>query len=331
MTASPETLLSPAPSFCGVETCDDLDALAGRGAEVAIFGAGHGTPYRPGRASHAANAPGALRRALGWISAGPSQFDFDSMTPLFNGARVVDCGDLAGSLTDGAANRAAIAGVTGRLLDAGCVPLLLGGDDSTPIPMLSAYAGRRDSLTVVQVDAHIDWRDEVDGVTHGFSSTMRRASEMAQVVRIVQIGARGPGSARRQEVADARAWGAQIFPARELHRTGLQPALDAIPEGGDIFLSIDVDGLDPALVPGVLLPAFGGLGWQQALDVVFGAARRGRIVGAAFVEYAPQADPQGLGAQAVARLACCTIAAVKGAGSESEGGSEGAAAALAAG
>lgn len=306
----PPALLPPDPSFCDLPVCSDLAVLQ---ADVAVFGAGHGTPYRPGRASHAANAPQAVRRALEWWSANPEQFDFDAMAPVFGGARAVDCGDVPGSLTDGAANRAAITATAEAILDAGAVPLLLGGDDSTPIPLFEAYAGRYDALTVVQVDAHIDWRDEVQGVTHGFSSTMRRASEMPQVARLVQLGARGPGSARRRELEDARAWGARIFPARQLHAEGLAPALAEIPEGGDILLSIDVDGIDPGVVPGVILPAFGGLGWQQMLDVVFGAARRGRIVGIAFVEYAPEADPQRLGAKAIARLACCAIAAVAGA------------------
>ncbi len=309
----PLALLPADPSFCGLPVCRDLAELQ---ADVAVFGAGHGTPYRPGQASHAANAPQAVRRALAWWSANPEQFDFDAMAPVFGGARAVDCGDVPGSLTDGAANRAAIAATAAAILDAGAVPLLLGGDDSTPIPLFEAYAGRHEALTVVQVDAHIDWRDEVEGVTHGFSSTMRRASEMPQVARLVQIGARGPGSARQRELADARGWGARIFPARQIHAEGLAPALAEIPEGGDILLSIDVDGIDPGVVPGVILPAFGGLGWQQTLDVIFGAARRGRIVGIAFVEYVPEADPQGIGAKAIARLACCAVAAVAGATGE---------------
>lgn len=118
-----------------------------------------------------------------------------------------------------------------------------------PIPVPEAYGGH-DGLTVVQVAAHIDWRDEIDGVTHGFSSTMRRASEMPHVERIVQIGARGPGSARADEVAAARAWGAVLHTARDLHARGVGPALDALPAGSDVYLAIDVDGIDPAVVPG---------------------------------------------------------------------------------
>jgi len=72
-------------------------------------------------------------------------------------------------------------------------------------------------------------------------------------------------------------------------------------------LSIDVDGIDPAVVPGVILPAFGGLSYQQMLDVIHGVAERATIVAADFVEFVPQRDIQSRGAQAIARLVCNVI------------------------
>lgn len=304
------TLLAPPATFCRVPACDDLAVLA---ADVAVFAAAHGTPYAPGTPSHAAAAPRAVREALAWYATGTEQFDFDAMAPVFGGATVVDCGDLPGDLLDGAKNRAAIAAATRAILARDAVPLLLGGDDSVPIPFIEAFGETGiDDLTVVQVDAHIDWRDEVGGVTHGFSSTMRRASEMVHVTGILQLGARGPGSARAAELADARDWGARIFTARDLHRDGLGPALEAVPVGGKVVLAIDVDGIDPTVVPGVILPAFGGLDYQAMLDVIQGVAARATIVGANFVEFVPEKDPSGSGAQAIARLASVLIAAIAG-------------------
>jgi agmatinase len=188
------------------------------------------------------------------------------------------------------------------------VPILLGGDDSVPIPFFEGFAD--DKIWVVQIDAHLDWRHEVEGVKHGFSSTMRRASEMAQVAGIIQIGARGVGSARAGELADAVDWGAQLFPMRLVHAEGLAPALAALPEGARVVFNIDADGLDPALCPGVLSPAFGGIGYQQMLDLFEGVAARGAIAGATLVEYVAAQDPAGLGAKALARLLCNLIAAV---------------------
>jgi agmatinase len=191
---------------------------------------------------------------------------------------------------------------------AGAVPLILGGDDSVPIPVLAAFAGQE--LTVVQVDAHIDWRHEVAGETMGFSSTMRRASEMDHVAALVQVGGRGPGSARRAEVDAAIAWGAELITAREVHRSGVSAVLDRVSHGRPVYLAIDVDGLDPSLVPGVLLPAFGGLTYNQMLELIHGLGAHAPIVGASFVEYVPAKDPSGLGAMAIARLACNVVAAI---------------------
>jgi len=298
--------IEPKQTFCGVPFNADLGTLE---AEVAVLGAPHGTPYEAGTPSHAAGGAAAVRAALGWYSAKPEQFDFDSMGPVFGGARVVDCGDVAGDLHDGAANRQGIETAVRAVRKQGAVPLLLGGDDSVPIPLFAAYSEARE-ITIVQVDAHIDWRDRVKGVREGFSSTMRRASEMAQIGNIVQIGARGPGSARAAELQDARDWGAHIHTARAVHAQGVAPALDRVPEGAGVILSIDVDGIDPTVVPGVILPAFGGLSYQQVLDVIHGVAAKAKIIGAAFVEYVPEKDPTGTGAKAIARLASNVIAAV---------------------
>lgn len=293
----------PESTFCGVpfSSIDELDA------DVAIIGAPHGTPYAPGTASHAANGADAVRRALSWYSTGTEQMDFDSLLPVFAGASVVDLGNVTADLQSGATNRRNIEAATRAVLDKGCIPILLGGDDSVPIPFIQALDARYEKITVVQVDAHIDWRDQVGGVGHGFSSTMRRASEMAHVKNIVQIGARGPGSARRKDYDDALAWGAWMFTARDVHRQGLDPVLEAIPEGADVVLTIDVDGIDPSVVPGVILPAFGGLHYQQMLDVIHGVARRAKIIAADFVEFVPEQDLHARGAQAIARLACNVI------------------------
>jgi agmatinase len=293
------------PTFCGLPRAD-LGALD---ADVAILGAAHGTPYKPGVASHAAAAPGALRKALAWYDTRRTHIDMDRGAPLMDGVNAVDAGDVAVSPDDeGAANRAAIRAAVAAARAAGAAPILLGGDDSVPIPFYEGFAG--EEIWVVQVDAHLDWRHEVDGVTHGFSSTMRRASEMAQVKGIVQVGARGVGSARAGELADAVQWGAQLFPMRLVHAEGLAPVIAAVPEGARVVLNIDADGLDPSLCPGVLAPAFEGLGYQQMLDLFEGLAARSRIVGAALVEYVPAKDPAGLGGQALARLLCNLISAI---------------------
>lgn len=293
----------PDTTFCGVPYTDirELDA------DVAVIGAPHGTPYKPGTPSHAASGADGVRKALSWYSTGAEQMDFDTLQPVFAGARVADLGNVTSDLEDGEANRRNIEEVTRAVLQRRATPLLLGGDDSVPIPFIQGLDASYKELTVVQVDAHIDWRHEVDGVTHGFSSTMRRASEMKHVKHIIQIGARGPGSARHQDCEDAVAWGAKIFTARDIHKNGMDQALKAVPKRTPVVLSIDVDGIDPSVVPGVILPAFGGPGYQQMLDIIQGVAERADIVAACFVEFVPERDIQSRSAQAIARLACNVI------------------------
>ena len=112
-----------------------------------------------------------------------------------------------------------------------------------PIPILRAYEGGG-PLTVLQVDAHLDFRDEIDGVREGYSSAMRRASEMPHVSRILHLGLRGVGSARASDVDDSRAAGNLLVTARELHVRGVPWLLAQVPTDASVFVAFDCDGLD---------------------------------------------------------------------------------------
>ena len=285
-------------TFFGLPACDDLARLD---AHVAVMGAPAATPYTT-VGPYCADAPAAMRAAVAGYASSLGHHDFDLEGPLLaGGGRARDLGDVPWDAGDAAGNRERIRDRVAAVLDRGAVPVVMGGDDSVPIPVLEAYAGRG-PLTVLQVDAHIDWRDEVDGERLGLSSTMRRASEMDHVAGIIQVGARAVGSARPGDLADAEAWGARIVRAREVHAAGLDPAIAMVPEGGRVFLTIDVDGLDPAEVPAVIGPSPGGLRFHQVLELMHGVAARATIVGADVVELMPAADVGGRGALAAARL-----------------------------
>src|SRR6185436_5650106 len=158
--------------------------------------------------------------------------------------------------TDPPGNREAITAAVRALVDADAIPVVLGGDDSVPIPMFRAFEGRG-PLTVVQIDAHLDWRDEVRGEKYGWSSPMRRASEMPWIRGMVQVGLRGIGSARAKEVADARAWGSRLVPAADVHRHGIARVLDLVDADARCLVTLDCDGLDPSILPAVLARAPG--------------------------------------------------------------------------
>jgi agmatinase len=167
--------------------------------------------------------------------------------------------------------------------------------------MLGAYAGRG-PLTVLQIDAHIDWRDEVQGERWGLSSTMRRASEMGHVERILQVGQRGIGSARPGDLADARASGVEFVPAAEVARAGVGRAVGLIPEGAEVVVVLDCDALDPSVMPGVIARVPGGLGYWDVLGLLEGVAGKARIAGMAVTEFMAPRDIDGQGAAVAAAI-----------------------------
>ena len=270
-------------------------------ADVAILGVPHGWRYpQPGMTAGCAAAPAAVRRRASRLGRFSEHWDFDLDGPLLpSNARVVDAGDVPGDPDDGEGNSRRTTAAVSALLERGVVPICLGGDDSVPIPILRAFA-RHGPLMVLQVDAHLDFRDEVDGVREGYSSPMRRASEMDHVERIVQVGLRGVGSAGAKDRDDAHAAGNVLIAAREVRDRGIGHVLDLLPPDASVFVSFDCDGLDPSVLPAVSALAPGGLTYADASTLL--ASIGPRLVGAVFTEFVPDLDRQELSALVVARL-----------------------------
>lgn len=325
----PFSFAPPARSFLDRPVLAPQDLHRG---DVAIFGAGHGWPYPPTQdvgydvATLSADAPAAIRAGANQSSLDVDHFDFDLGGPLLGdgGRRLVDLGDLMLSPTDGAANGAAIAEATATALARGATPMLLGGDDSTPIPFLRGFPAAGPPIDVLQIDAHIDWREAIGGVRDGYSSTMRRASEHPGVRSITQVGMRGVGSARPLEVEAALAWGARLVTVSEARRIGLEALAAGIPRDGRLIVQIDCDALDPSICPAVNAPAPGGFRFEEVLALltaaIMGGAGGGRgLAGLAIVELAPPRDPHGLSAIVAARLACIAIGAAMRDGHRSKG------------
>jgi len=249
-----------ADTFLGLAKCSDLNNLDASSVFIGVPGA---TPYGS-VGSYCRNAPRALRQSIASLSANIDRYNFDLGGPTFPSGtkKAVDYGDLPLDDVNFSENRASIYRVVADVLARSAVPIVVGGDDSVPIPMLQALETTAKQYTVLQIDAHIDWRDEHMNETLGLSSTMRRASEMMHIEHIVQVGARG---------------------------------------------CLDVDALDPSIVPGVIGRTPGGLSYYQTLDLIKGAANRGTISAMNFVEYLPEVDVDELGALTVSRLIASTM------------------------
>ncbi|WP_245414503.1 arginase family protein [Aestuariivirga litoralis] len=296
------TALTAVPPFMGAAR-----ATGAAGFDAAIFGAPHGTPYPEIDNSIHRGAPDAFRNALAVDAEWLDHWDFDLGGPLLrHGQKICDLGNLKTRPSDGAHNRALIEQTTRQILQAGAVPIMFGGDDSVPIPFIAAYA-EQPAIVILQIDAHIDWRQERRGEPMGFSSTMRRASEHDHVWRIVQAGMRGIGSAREPELRDALAWGAHIVTAREVHHKGAGEVLRHIPEDCDCVISFDCDALDAAEMPAVAYPTPGGLTYTQVTDLIAGVAAKARIAGFCMVEFVPGRDKSKIAAFTAARIAANVV------------------------
>lgn len=301
------------PTFLDVPRCTDLRALE---ADVAVVGVPFGVPYDLRTAAAQSLTPAVLReQSMHYVPWYATHYDFDFGGDLFAGrtVRIVDCGDVAMAPGRWEENSRATVEVIKGILGRGAVPFVIGGDDSIPIPVLRAYAEQQ-PMCVVQIDAHIDWRDEREGIRDGLSSPMRRASEMPWIRGMAQIGIRGFGSARRAEFDAARAYGSVLIGAGEVHRAGVEAALARIPAADRYFITLDADGLDPSIAPAVASPAFGGLTYDEAAGVLRGVAARGRVAGFDLVEIMPEREGGAMTCRLAVRLILTLLGALAHAG-----------------
>ncbi len=295
-------------TFAGMPECGDI---AGLSADIAIIGIPHGISYSAGVPSHSVKAPFAIRRAAKRYAEMIDHYDYDLGGPLLDHSniRVYDCGDAPGDLSDPVGNQRRSQEKICDIIDAGAVPIVLGGDDSVTIPFLRAFQ-RQGVFTVVQVDAHIDWRHEVNGITEGASSAMRRASEMPWIDKLIQAGMRGVGSARIDEIEAARDYGAKIVTAKDVQDGGIDEILNWVTEGSACLLTIDCDGLDPSIMPAVNAPMPGGLSYIQVVDLLHRLTKKANVCGFNLVELVPEKDINGLTALTAARIVFNMIGAL---------------------
>jgi agmatinase len=284
-------------------------SASARDFDVALFGAPHGTPYRGIDNRPYQQAPNVLRKAVKADQAFIESWDFDFGGPLLgkhHKFRFADLGDLPTQSKQAARNRKMIEECTRAIIANGAVPLMIGGDDSTPIPFIAGFSAEA-PLTILQIDAHIDWREERYDEQLGFSSTMRRVSEMKHIEKIVQVGMRGLGSARENEVRDAEAWGAKLITAADIHDQGIALALDEIEAGESLLITLDCDALDWSIMPAVAYPTTGGLTYTQVTRLIQGAIAKARLVGFDLIEFVPRRDNGGIGAFTAAHIICNVI------------------------
>jgi agmatinase len=279
--------------------CTDWDAID---ADVAVLGVPYdmGTQYRSG----ARFGPRAIREASTLFSfghGGAYDHEDDVVYLPQDKVRIVDVGDADIVHTDTARSHENTRFAVRKLLAAGALPVILGGDHAVHAPVIEAYAGRA-PIHIVHIDAHLDFVDERHGVRYGHGNPLRRASETGHVVSMTQLGIRNVSSSNRSDYEAARRFGSRILSVRDFRRLGVAEVLKLIPNDKDIYVTIDIDGFDPSIAPGTGTPSHGGFLYYEVLELLKGIAERGRVVGMDLVEVAPAYDPTGITAFLAAQL-----------------------------
>jgi agmatinase len=269
---------------------EDWDAID---TDVAILGAPFdcGTQWRAG----ARFGPRAIREASTLFSfghAGAYDHEDDVVYLPAGTTRIVDLGDADIVHTDTMRSHANIEHGVRKILGAGAIPVVLGGDHSITIPCVNAFDGGG-PIHIVQIDAHLDFVDERHGVRYGHGNPMRRAAEKPFVTGLTQIGIRNVSSTAREGYEDARAMGSDILSVRQARKLGAEGVLERIPPGIRYYVTIDIDGFDPSIAPGTGTPSHGGFLYYEVLELLAGLAGRGAIAGIDLVEVAPAYDPSG--------------------------------------
>ncbi len=236
----------------------------------------------------AARAPDTIRGALLSES---SNLCTESGVELAENPRFADLGNL--DIGTGSSAREQIAAAVTRLLEGKLKPIALGGDHSISYPILRSFASahKDTGLTVVQFDAHPDLYDTFDGERFSNASPFARIMEENLASRLIQIGIRAMNTHQRQQ---ADRFGVETM---QMNTHGVPVALEL---DGPVYVSIDIDVLDPSFAPGVSHPEPGGLSTRQLLDII--QRIRAPIVGADIVEVNPDKDAGDITARTAAKL-----------------------------
>lgn len=201
---------------------------------------------------------------------------------------LVDCGDVEIVPLLWEQNFAAMTAAVRAIRAKTALPFTMGGDHSVTFPILRAFEGSR-PITVVQFDAHMDYRDEAMGVRYGHGNVLRRVRELDWVEKIVAIGIRSLRT-RQEDYEASRRDGNTVIPAWDVHAHGVDHFAGALPEGRDVYVTFDIDGMDASIAPGTGTPEVGGLSYEQARRFLELVCTRNRLVGFDLVEVNPSFD-----------------------------------------
>ena len=223
----------------------------------------------------------------------------------FDSLNVADVGDVAINPYSLEKSVSIIERAYDEVLTHDCIPLTLGGDHTIVLPILRAMARRHGPVALVHVDAHADVNDEMFGERIAHGTPFRRAVEerLLDCQHVYQIGLRASGYGP-DDFDWSRQQGFTVVQAEDCWFRSLTPLMQQVAErlrGRAVYLSFDIDGLDPAFAPGTGTPEIGGLTVAQGMEIIRGCQGL-KLVGADVVEVSPPYDPFGTTSLVAANL-----------------------------
>jgi arginase len=236
----------------------------------------------------AASAPAVIREAL-WSDR--ANLSTESGLEIGPDIELVDGGDLQLSDENVAADDCSIIDAVTEAAGKGTVPLLLGGDHAVTYPIVAALAGQYGPINILHFDAHPDMYADFEGNPRSHASPFARIMESGHAKRLVQVGIRTLTRHCREQ---AERFGVEILPITDFH-VSMVPVLE-----GPLYVSVDLDGIDPSEAPGVSHPEPGGLRLREVLAAIH--KQTVPIIGADIVELNPNRDIGGVTAMVAAKL-----------------------------
>jgi len=295
------------PRFAGLATMMRLPAATSAAGLDAAF---IGVPLDIGTSNRAGARFGP--RQIRAESALLRPYNMATGAAPFDTLQVADLGDVPINTYSLAKSLPLITSFYDEVLSYGCRPLTLGGDHTIALPILRAIRQRHGPVALVHVDAHADINDEMFGEPVAHGTPFRRAVEEGLLVcdKVWQIGLRGTGYAA-DDFDWPRAQGFTVVPAHEVWYRSLAPLMAEVRErigtSQPVYVTFDIDGIDPSFAGGTGTPEIGGLSVPQALEIIRGC-RGLNVVGGDLVEVAPPYDPSGntalLGANLLYEMLC---------------------------
>ncbi|MCH9018628.1 MAG: agmatinase [Chloroflexi bacterium] len=296
-------------SFFKAPLCTDLEELD---ADVALIGVpfDQGTLGRPG----ARFGPDAIRDApraysysdpYGKQTSAEGFFDVDAQDELLRGITMADCGNITIVPSEVVENFAKITKAVEKAVERGSFPVVVGGDHAITFPVVRGLH-KFAPLNIVHFDAHLDYTHDVQDNLYTHASPIRRCRELDHVGHITSVGIR---SARRKPYEEAQRDGSLIISKQRFRQLGPRGVAELVPEAENLYITFDIDVIDPSQAPGTGTPETGGLFYDEIRECISELLRKSNLVGFDMVEVAPPYDTSELTVQVASRLIVDILAA----------------------